>query len=311
MSHIQPTGARCVSILLCLLMLIASASAALSESALPAGMVPLPLDAETGYVADQANYLSETHYLDETLEVNITTDRYLDSTIWIAEVHIVDPSQLRTAFCGSYSSGKTAGAAKIANRVNAVFACNGDYYSYHFDTGVVIRNGKQYRKRPNKKNDVLLIDTQGNLSCVISPTKDSFEEVYTAMGGPAEEGGTILHAFTFGPALVVDGEPAHDEFVRPDNGHKVMAQRTVIAQKEPLTYLFISCSGPESQNSRGMTLDEMAAYVHSLGVTTAYNLDGGSSSTLVFNGEKINSLDTGKVRPVSDIIYFSTGFPDY
>lgn len=272
-----------------------------------AGALSIPLDAETGYVADPANYLSDTEYLDDTLHVWITTDRHLESTVWIAHVQIADASQLRSAFCGSYSSGKAAGAAKIANRVNAVFAVNGDYYSYRFDTGVVIRNGTQYRKRPNRKYDVLLIDTDGNLSCVVSPTKDSFEAVYQAMGGPADKGGTILHALTFGPALVVDGELAHDDFTRPDNGHKIPAQRTVIAQDGPLSYLILSCSGPESENSRGMTLNEMAAYVQSLGVTTAYNLDGGSSSTLVFHGEKINSLDTGKVRPVSDILYFSTG----
>lgn len=286
--------------------------------ALLCGLVPLraarassiPLDAEAGYIADAANYLSDTEYLDDTLHVTITTDRHLESTVWMVRVQIADASQLRSAFCGTYTSGKAAGAAKIARRVNAVFAVNGDYYSYHFDTGVVIRNGTQYRKRPNKKYDVLLIDTEGNLSCVVSPTKESFNAVYEAMGGPADQGGTILHALTFGPALVVDGELAHDDFIRPDNGHKIPAQRTVIAQNGPLSYLILSCSGPESENSRGMTLNEMAAYVQSLGVTTAYNLDGGSSSTLVFRGEKINSLDTGKVRPVSDILYFSTGIPD-
>lgn len=249
-------------------------------------------------------YLSPTHYKDDTLEVTITMDRHLDSDIWLTEVKVSDPTQLRAAFCGTYRSGKTAGADKIARRVGAVLACNGDYYSYHFDTGVVIRNGVQYRKRPNKKNDVLLIDTKGNLSCVIAPTKERFDAVYDAMGGSAEDGGSILHALSFGPALVDQGQPAHDAFTRPDNGHRVCAQRMVFAQTAPLTYLLITCSGPESQNSRGMTLDEMAAYVQTLGVTTAYNLDGGSSATLVFGGEKINSLDTGKTRAVSDILYF-------
>ena len=269
--------------------------------------LPLPISDDPGYEVDPANYLSDTHYLDDTLEVTITTDRHLDSDVWLADVRIADASQLRSAFCGSYTSGKTAGAQRIARRVNAVFAVNGDYYSYHFDRGVVIRNGKQYRRRPDGESDVLLVDTNGDLTCAIAPTKEEFDALCEQMGGTVEEGGTILHALTFGPALIVNGESAHERFTRPDNGHLKPAQRTVFAQLEPLHYLIVSCSGPESADSRGMTLDEMAAYVQGLGVRTAYNLDGGSSSTLVFAGEKINSLDTGKVRPVSDILYFSTG----
>lgn len=38
----------------------------------------------------------------------------------------------------------------------------------------------------------------------------------------------------------------------------------------------------------------------------AYNLDGGSSSTIVLNNKKINALSSGKTRSVSDIIYFGT-----
>ena len=265
-----------------------------------------PLDAAKAYPSIVGGYTSDTHYQDDTLEVSLTTDRYLDCDIWIAEVRISNPGQIRSAFCGAYTSGKTAGADKIARRVGAVLACNGDYCNFHPDTGVVIRNGKQYRKRPNKKNDVLLIDTSGTMRVVVSPTKDSFNAVYDEMGGPAETGGTILHALTFGPALIQNGEFAHDHFVRPDNGHRSLAQRMVIAQREPMSFLLIACSGPESRDSRGMTLDEMAQYVMTLDVTTAYNLDGGSSATLVFDGEKINSLDTGKTRAVSDILYFSS-----
>lgn len=45
----------------------------------------------------------------------------------------------------------------------------------------------------------------------------------------------------------------------------------------------------------------------SLGVKTAYNLDGGGSSTMYFNGEVINQLTTNgksiQERSVSDIVY--------
>jgi len=44
-----------------------------------------------------------------------------------------------------------------------------------------------------------------------------------------------------------------------------------------------------------------------LGADVAYNLDGGGSSTMVFNGEVINNPTTNgntiKERSVSDIVY--------
>ena len=46
--------------------------------------------------------------------------------------------------------------------------------------------------------------------------------------------------------------------------------------------------------------------VQELGVETAYNLDGGGSSTMVFNGTVINQPTSGKrisERKVSDIVY--------
>ncbi len=267
----------------------------------------LQISDDPGYEASAEHYLSPTHYLDDTLEVNITTDRHLDSDVWIAEVKITDASQLRSAFSYNYESGETATVATIAKRMNAVLALNGDYCTYDYGVGVVVRNGRRFRTRPNGTLDLLVIDTNGDLTCMLTPDRREYDLLYEEKGGVATEGGEILHVLSFGPALIVDGELAHTNFVRPDNSHNKPTQRTVIAQKGPLHYLILSCSGPESVDSRGMTLNELAEYMLSLDVTTAYNLDGGSSSTLVFNGEKVNSLDTGKVRLVPDILYFSTG----
>ena len=122
-----------------------------------------------------------------------------------------------------------------------------------------------------------------------------------------EEGGTIVQGFTFGPALVENGVRAHEEYKRADGGARKKAQRMVIAQDGPLSYLLVCCEGPDNKNSEGLTLEEMGQYMLSLGVKTAYNLDGGGSTTMVFNGQKINALTTSKNRSVSDIIYFTSG----
>ena len=50
--------------------------------------------------------------------------------------------------------------------------------------------------------------------------------------------------------------------------------------------------------------------MQSLGAQIAYNLDGGSSCTVVLNNEKINSPSNPKRREVGDCIYFATLIPN-
>ena len=80
----------------------------------------------------------------------------------------------------------------------------------------------------------------------------------------------------------------------------------ILAQDGPLSYVCICSEGPESDNSTGLTLDQIAHYISTMGLQTAYNLDGGGSASVVFNKEKINSLSTHKTRSVSDCIYFAS-----
>ncbi len=52
-------------------------------------------------------------------------------------------------------AGKT-----LARRMKAVFAINGDYFSYR-NNGFLIRQGTQYQDLPDGFRDVLLIDEAG------------------------------------------------------------------------------------------------------------------------------------------------------
>jgi exopolysaccharide biosynthesis protein len=59
--------------------------------------------------------------------------------------------------------------------------------------------------------------------------------------------------------------------------------RTAIGIIDNLHYVFVVSDGRTSQ-SAGLTLYELANIMKDLGCTTAYNLDGGGSSTMYFNG---------------------------
>lgn len=67
-------------------------------------------------------------------------------------------------------------------------------------------------------------------------------------------------------------------------------------------------SDGRTAQSRGLTLYELADVLQRLGAVTAYNLDGGGSSTMVFNGEVVNVPTAGhgvRERAVTDILYFA------
>lgn len=82
--------------------------------------------------------------------------------------------------------------------------------------------------------------------------------------------------------------------------------RTAIGIIDDNHYVFVVSDGRTSE-SEGLTLYELATFMKSLNVKTLYNLDGGGSSTMYFNGEVINNPTTnGKKiteRSVSDIVY--------
>ena len=242
-------------------------------------------------------------YHDDSLDITTEIFRRYDTTILVVRVKLQDASQIRAAWAGRHPSSKqTTLVTNMAKRYNAVLAINGDYFNYH-NEGIVVRNGKELRNRPTTKRDTLIIDDKGDFHIIVGTTKELWEAY----------DGTVMHAFAFGPGLVVDGVPMSQEFyndIKLNVGKGKQTQRIVLAQTGPLEYMIIATEGPENANSVGLTLLEMSELCVELGCINAYNLDGGSSSTVVLNYEKINALSTGKIRDVGDCIYFATLVPN-
>lgn len=255
---------------------------------------PLPLTEKAVKPNKDAYLADKKGYLDDTISVRIETMRDYDTTIMLAWVQIADPSQLRAELCRPYPSKSTARADTLSKRVNAVLAINGDYFVYH-SRGFVVRNGKVLRERYDETYDTLIIDDKGDLHII----KETTEEKVKAFEG------NIVQAMTFGPGLVIDGE-RQSGFTRKTFAPEKRTQRISLAQMGPLSYLIVATEGPENKGSKGLTLDQFSQLMYDLGAINAYNLDGGSSSSLVLNNKKINSLSTGKIRAIGDILYFVT-----
>ena len=87
---------------------------------------------------------------------------------------------------------------------------------------------------------------------------------------------------------------------------KASNPRTAIGIIDSDHFVFVVSDG-RTKESEGLTLYDLAEFMLSLDVETGYNLDGGGSSTMYFNGEVVNNPTLSgrsiKERSVSDIVY--------
>ena len=266
----------------------------------------LPLDFSGGYKPKAENF-TKNSYEDESLSVKMER-RDIDGVRYdIAWIKVKSPTQLRTAVAGNANEVVAEKPGKMARRVNAVVAINGDFYTQRKD-GLIYRQGQAFRYALNPEKDVLVIDDQGDLHIIKAPTKADMQAFKAQLEA---DGRTVVNGFTFGPGLVINGE-RQTGFVDMDNAALRCAQRMCLAQIGPLEYLCISSEGPEDPGSKGLNLEQFAELVSSFeGVQNAYNLDGGSSATMVFNRNKVNAPNNPKKRPLNDIIYFASAYrPD-
>lgn len=223
----------------------------------------------------------------DTLRIAIRKEQAYDSTYFVADVWVKNIDEFHTAFAkGAYGRGLHEMPLKVAQDNGALFAVSGDYYGARED-GVVVRNGVLYR------------DVMSDDFCVLR--RDGTMQVYQKGSVSALDilNDTVWQAWAFGPALVKDGAVCDTS----SSKIKVKNPRCAIGYYEPGHYCFIVVDGRQSGYSNGMTLDELANTFAALGCRTAYNLDGGATAMMVFDG-KVISQPTKGGRTSSDIICF-------
>lgn len=243
--------------------------------------------------------LTDTTYQDDNISIAINEYRYKDTTVYVANVQLSSADYLQTAFAkGTYGKNVTQKTSEIAETNNAILAINGDYYGAQ-EIGYVLRNGILYRSVSDSDQEDLVIHKDGSFE-IINEVNISADSLYN---------GGARQILSFGPALVEDGKIS---VTTQDEVGKAMASnpRTAIGIIDELHYVFVVSDGRTSE-SEGLSLYELAAFMQTLNVSIAYNLDGGGSSTMVFNGEVINNPTTNgkkiKERSVSDIVFIGYG----
>ncbi|OAE02997.1 phosphodiester glycosidase family protein [Arthrobacter sp. OY3WO11] len=246
---------------------------------------------DTSYVSDSSN-----------ISISTVTTGSGDNTVtyYVADVVLDDATTLQSAFANdSYGENITETTSAIAEANNAVFAINGDYYGFR-DTGIVIRNGVVFRDEGARQG----------LAFYRDGTVKVYDETTTTAGQLVAEG--VWNTLSFGPSLLDNGAVAEGiEDVEVDTNfgnHSIQGEqpRTAVGIIDDNHLVFVVVDGRSPGYSTGVTMTGLADIMQGLGATTAYNIDGGGSSTMYFNGGLVNNpLGENRERGTSDIHYIA------
>jgi len=241
-------------------------------------------------------YVTDRSYQSEDLCISITSCRAYNSDVYIADIYVRSVENLQRAMSSNKWKGSQQRVATIAQNNNAILALTGDN-SCNLDAGLSFSNGQLMRKSSNKKRDLCIIYKSGEMKILKA---GSFKN-----DAVLAEQGSIWQSFLFGPSLLDDNGKALSSYntdVGPAN------PRAVIGYYEPGHYCLIQVDGRSTESllesgkkNVGMKMKELGAFVESLGCTAAYNLDGGQSALMWFNGQVVSNPYNGG-RQLYDII---------
>lgn len=253
------------------------------------------IEPEPHNISDSSLVVTDCLYDDENISTVINKYREYDTDIYVADIQIASSEYLKTAFASdAYGKNVTEKTSVTAGNNGAILAINGDYYGVR-EKGYVLRNGIIYRSSASANQKDLVIYSDGSFG-IITEGEVSTDELL-------ENG--AMQVLSFGPALIKDSKISVTKNEEVGKA-KSSTPRTAIGIIDELHYVFVVSDG-RTDKSQGLSLYELSQFMQMLGVTTAYNLDGGGSSTMYFNGNIINNPTTNgkriEERSVSDIVY--------
>lgn len=246
-----------------------------------------------GFVPKEETTMTEDAYVSD--QIHITVRKVFDEetyekknvTYFVTDVYVRDVRRIETAAAGGFKKHSEMRVDRMAERENAIFAITGDYYGHHAHS-LVIRNGVVYDKKLYSNWDLCFLYLDGTM-----------ETMAASDYRPKNLRDDIWQAWQFGPSLLDADGHAIESF--PKSNIKTQNPRTVMGYYEPGHYCFVTVDGRQGSYSGGMTLTELAQLMESLGCKLAFNLDGGESASLYWNGRIYNSPYNGG-RSISDII---------
>lgn len=190
---------------------------------------------------------------------------------------IDDPARLDVGLAPKIGE-KSASLSEIIDNSGAVGGINGGGFledklivSHADPNGITIQNGQIKSMQKGLSTYSIIGFTQDNVLLVSNNM--TLAEIKKA---------NLRCALSFGPALILNGQPLVKK------GGATLQPRSAIAQCKDGTILLLAIDGRQSA-SRGATLKDVQDLLLQYGAYNAANLDGGSSTTLSYQGKILNN----------------------
>lgn len=236
--------------------------------------------------------LTENSYSSPNISITITkhiVEEPWDTVCYIADIYVAQIDNFQTYWAlGEFDFYNSEPPERLADKTGGIITINGDYANNQ-RTGLLIRNGELYMSEQTT-NDICVLYYDGTM------------ETYAADEYVVDDilAKSPYQTWKFGPELL-------DENGQPKTEFNTSAQiawenpRTAIGYYEPGHYCFVVCDGRQSGYSRGLEMSQLAQLFADLGCKAAYNLDGGASAIMTFDGEVYNRPSNGG-RDSGDIL---------
>ena len=207
---------------------------------------------------------------------------------YAAKVKVFDTKAIDVILANDiYGSAETT--VEAAKRTDAILAVNGGGFFWTSQEAISLGNtvidGKLVNSFTPIHEDLFFagFDWEGNL------VGDIVLDEEDLWGMDPKSG------LSFVPMLIRDRLPLNI----PGKWKNQRHPRTVLGQYANGDLLFMVIDGRQRGWSSGISLEQLQIKLMQLGAVDAYNLDGGGSSTFVYNGELLNKPSDGFPRPVT------------
>lgn len=228
-------------------------------------------------------------YKSSTLNIKLERKSVHGISYWAAHIKTSSAKQLKSALSNGTYGGSRQTTSDAVSSNGGIIGVNGSAFDYGTGKpsplGMCIKNGIIYGDYMTSYS-VMAVKKDGT---IYTPAQGLMGKNLLAAG--------VKDTYNFGPVLIKDGEAqlpwAETEKYYP---------RTAVGMVKPNDYVLLVT---DTGSYNGLNHWDMVDIFKSYGCTYAYNLDGGGSATLYFNGKVMNKLIGNTQRPCADFLYFT------
>ena len=253
------------------------------------------------YAAEYAN--AQYKHISDNIYATSTKGSTATGVYWLTHVVINSPTQMHGGLANDTFGGSRERPTKASKRQNWVVGTNGSFFFYDGGNpalaGVFIKDGKHISGTQTSGSDMCL-RSDGTL--FTAPYGSTPQDLLNQ--GVVQTWGTAL------PPLIINGvgqaktPTANIKDRGTSQDYNVIYPRTAYGMVKPCEYYIITAG--EKSYDNGLTLQELIDIFLSKGCVYARALDGGGSSSLVFENTLVNvPCPKGSERAVADFIYFT------